>query len=339
MNLSRELATTVSDLSSWTLTFSGSSAFSTGFGDIIHYDAPGQGAGNHNDPLGTVGPFGWNGFSLSNNLALTATRETANGKVITVRVPIVGSGTTSLTIARPGGYTWTFTSSSVTLKIPSNVATFTFKVSESPVAGAWPDVDLTAAATMGDVTVTAHANYGYSATDVNGLAVATFAAPEADLTITAKLGGASVRLGAHWRRVDDGGGPYSAWGINGGATATMGMLTAAVDVMHAVGYDSWGVAGRPSNPYYYFAGDRFWQVAASLTAALNANNSLGLLVTWNTAPTIALSTIVDAKLTWTLKPYGDSTLTIATWAALAWAQNGGLFAPSAGVSISIPIQP
>ena len=323
----------------WCFHFSGQSKFTTTFGSrLIYGAAPGSAV---ETPEGTPAP--WSQFNLSNTLGLTATRETPNGKTITFKVPIVGGGATSLAISRAGAYTLTFTGSSVTLALPTDVATFTMKLSESGYAGWWPDFDLTAAATFGNFKVTATGNIGQDDADVNGNAVAPYWNPSAGLDL-AYSDGFDFGVGFDWARVDNGG-TGNAFGVHATAGATFGMFSISAGVAHSVNADfnrSNNTGASPGDNGYQYdltPGERIWEVWGKVTVDENSQNQTTLAAYYATSRTTADSETLKIDLQHRFRPYGNSILSLTgeLWYQHAWAAAGDQNAIGGGLTITVPV--
>jgi hypothetical protein len=314
----------------WCFLFTGQAQATTTFGWEIDYGA--TPAGNTVDPVATG--FEWSGFGLTNTLALRATRETANGKTITVNIPIVGSGTTNLIISKPGGYTMTFTSSSWTLRLPSSFATFTFRLGEGDTFPDWPDVDVTAEMEFGNIDVRVRAGYGYTDEDVNGGAVARFANPNADVRVMAELGDHDLTFEALWRRVNNGG-VVNAYGLRAVAVLGFSNYSLTLGVAHSVNDDFEGNYEYDVNP-----GDRIWSVWSSIAATWNDMHRTTLGVTTAWSPDLANSFHYEITLAHRFRPYGDGSLEITP---RAWYQHAlvaagvGIDAWGLGLTITVPI--
>lgn len=277
--------------STWCFYFNGSSTFTSKVGYVIDFGTtPGTATVEdvNGAPAGTA--FPWTGFDLSNKLALTATRDWGDDKTITIKVPIVGTGTTSLAISRAGGATWTFTSSSVSVFLPTSLADFTFVVAEGGAHPFWPDLDATAAFTFGDFTVTAHGGVGFDDADLNGGAVAIYFEPEADLKVAGAFGAVSFDVTGYFRRVQNAG-LVNAFGVVGNVSATFGAVTANA----GVGY---GVENDFSGHYNYDigVGDRILAAWGGLSFAMNDYNTTKLNVIYATSLVYVNSTTVEVTL-------------------------------------------
>ena len=159
----------------------------------------------------TLDVIDWGGFDLDGKLSLTATRETANGKVITVRMPIYNGDSLRLDIEKPGGYRLRFTSSSVELRLPTNFATFTFAIGDPDNAVLlWPELDVTVAMTFGNWDFTVHGGVTWTDDDVNGDAAPVYDNWDADVTLAGDIGPVGLTLGGHYESP---------------ATATLGVST------------------------------------------------------------------------------------------------------------------
>lgn len=261
----------------WCFKFSGSSVFSTEIGYEIDY---GTGpVGNTIVPVG--GTFPWSGFSLTNKLALTATREFGDDKTITVKIPIVGSGTTSLSISKAGGATWTFTASDITVEVPTNFADFTFVVAEGGAHPFLPDLDATADFDFSNFSVSISGGVGFDDEDVNGFASPLFFNPSADLEVGYDGDTFGFDFGAHWARVYNAG-VRNAYGIDGEVSASFGMFS-----MNLGG--SYGINDDFSGNYNYsdiLVGDRLFSVWG------------GAEVEWNDAHTTSLDVVWAGSLLW-----------------------------------------
>jgi hypothetical protein len=314
----------------WCFLFTGNASASTTFGWEIDYGA--TPAGNTVDPVATG--FEWSGFALSTSLALRATRETANGKTITVNIPIVGTGTTSLAISKPGGYTMTFTASSWTLRLPSSFATFTFRLGEGNTFPDWPDVDVDAAMEFGNFTVDIGVGYGYNDEDVNGNAVGRFANPDATIEIGAEFGDHTFTFEALWARVNNAG-VTNAYGFNAEAELGFGNFSLTLGVAHSINDDLEG-----NYEYDIVAGDRIWSVWGEIVAAWNDmhQTTLGVTTAWSNV--LANSFHYEVTLSHRFRPYGDSSLSITPRAWYQHALDGGgagIDAWGLGLTIAVPI--
>ena len=281
-----------------------------------------------------VGLYPWDS-SLSVKLGLTATRETPNGKTITVKVPISGSGSTSLAISRPGGYTWTFTSSSITLKVPSNIATFTFRVESGPLAPFWPNFRTTVNWSGGNVDVKLVGQIGFDTFNDGAYELA----PEVDLEVGFDLGAVEVDLAARYDKVEVVGivGGVSAYAVGAGMSAEMGNADVTVGVVYARDSNQWtsynySPAGGSTAGYYFRAfsdGVFTW----------NSNHRTTFKVAYNYGP-VAFDGQLEFGVAHRIRPYGSSVLSITpalTYERAYTAAGTPIGAFSAKLTISVPI--
>jgi len=283
-----------------------------------------------------VGQYPWNS-SLSVKLGLTATRETSNGKTITVKVPIVGSGTTSLAISRPGGNTLTFTSSSLTLKVPANVATFTFKISSGPssVAPFWPNLQTTVAWSGGNVDVKVVAQIGADIFNAGGVELA----PEVDLTVDVDLGNVEVDLAARYDRVEVVGivGGVSAYALEAALTASLGNADVTVGVKYAQNSNQW--TGYNYDPAGGSTAGRYFRVYGKTVFTWDSNHRTTFEVAYNYGP-VAFDGQLEFGVAHRIRPYGSSVLSITPALTYERAYNSvgtAIGAFSAKVTIAVPI--
>lgn len=280
----------------WCFVLSGSSAFSTEVGYEITID-PNNPFANTVDPVG--GTFPWAGFTLTNKLALTATRDFGDDKTITVKIPIVGSGTTSLAISRAGGATWTFTGSSITVAIPTNFADFTVAVSEGDAHPFYPDLDLTTDMDFGSFGLKLHGGIGFTDENINGVAIAPFFEPEADVTLSYDGESVDVTLGGHYQRVVNAAFvAQNTFGIDGEVKVAFGNVTANAGAAFGWGNDF-------SGNYAYtniLPGDRIVSVWGGASFAWNDmhTTSVNVKFTRNLAFLPSDWLDVTAKHTWDL---------------------------------------
>jgi hypothetical protein len=139
----------------WCYYFSGTSSFSTRFGmEIDSQDSetyPTQPDNNFwgdtpsQTTMSPIGDWGWNGYSLSNSLSLTVYAMTPAGP-ITVVIPIVGGGSTSLAVGD-----WRFTGNSMSVSSSLGNVDLSLMLSEPTGdwnggssgngVGPWPQID------------------------------------------------------------------------------------------------------------------------------------------------------------------------------------------------------
>ncbi len=315
----------------WCFYFSGTSKASTTFGSTLVYGAAPNAAVE--TPVGSTYP--WSGFALSNSLGLTATRETPNGKTITIKMPIVGSGTTSLAISRAGAYTMTFDASSWTLALPTDIATFTIKLSEDVPGFFWPDLDLTAAFDMGNFGATVKGGLGFDDANVNGGAVAPFFAPSASVALTYS-DGFTFGAGANFARVWNGG-AVNAFGVNANVGATFGMFSISAGVAHSVNADF--MSGDKDYEYDLTPGEKIWEAWGQVVIDENSQHQTTLAAYYAVAPTTADSGTLKVDLQHRFRPYSNSILSLTgeVWYQHAFATGGDLNAIGGGLTITVPL--
>lgn len=313
--------------STWCFHFSGSSVFETEFGYEIDYGT--DPTLNTVDPVG--GTFPWSGFDLTNKLALTATRDFGDDKTITVRIPIVGSGTTSLAIAKAGGATWTFTSSSVTVNVPTNFADFTLAVAEGGAHPWYPDVDGTAEFDFGNFEITVHGGIGWDDADLNGNATPLYFEPDADLTLAYSGDTFSAEMAAHWDWVDIGGTAYTAWGVEGEIGASFNMFSMELGAAYSVNNDYSG-----NYNYDIVGGDRIVSVWGEIGADWSDMHSTTLDVTYATSLVTANSSTLEITLGHDWMPADGLTVGAEVWYQRAFSLAGEQ-AIGGGLTLTVPI--